>query len=58
MAKARRRKVIGVPTSLSDEFEELVVRPTGLRESEVLRSLMLHAIREEKRYRVLKANQK
>ena len=45
------RKVFRLPKQLLMEFRELIVFPTGLSESEVIRGLMVERIREQKRFK-------
>ena len=53
------RKVFCLPRQLLVEFRELIVFPTGLSESEVIRSLLIQSIKEEKRYKTaLNGNEK
>lgn len=47
------RKVFCLPRRLLMEFRELVVFPTGLSESEVIRSLLVRSIQEEKKYKTV-----
>lgn len=49
------RKVFRITEVLAAEFDELIVRPTGLSDGEIIRSLILQAIREQKRYVILKS---
>lgn len=54
ISKKTPRKVFRITKILSVEFDELVVRPTGLSDAEVIRGLILQAIREQKRYLVIR----
>ena len=47
------RKGFCLPRQLLMEFRELVVFPTGLSESEVIRSLLVRSIQEEKKYKTV-----